>query len=406
MKEFTVIGAGIGGLTFSYEFLKRFPKSKLTIYEASDRVGGRVKTPAIDSLHINLGAGLILQSYTQTISLLNDLNIPLSYDQDSTINKVFYQLSESNYRDLKSKLNLFEIHKLARLLFNIKYSSPNPKYKTLDKYLTKYLGKKSPSNQMITATIRAFGFPDPKEIDTFQAYDVIKEIIQNGSSMVTLGEKSLDDVTRKLKERIVRRGGVISTNSQLNAVSIKSKELTINDHKIGYKKLLIATEYSQIHEKLLSYPFTSSDYSSLYSIVLKGKLETSKLNEWQTIFPQMDFSNDYTAILFNKAYTVEKGYNHDYFTIYIQNNTGKPPMKVQLIKFLDDTLHSRFDKKCEYKICKTQYWQKAIAKPNPKRSEIVSKNQGINDVYYLGDFTGISSIENSVRQANKIISQL
>jgi hypothetical protein len=55
---------------------------------------------------------------------------------------------------------------------------------------------------------------------------------------------------------------------------------------------------------------------------------------------------------------------------------------------------------------KIYYWKKAIAKPNLELTKIVDENQGKNSTYYIGDYHGISSIENSVKQAKEILDTI
>jgi protoporphyrinogen oxidase len=51
-----IIGAGIGGCSAAYFTRKYLPNSKITLYEASDRVGGRVLTSDEGPLKLEMGA--------------------------------------------------------------------------------------------------------------------------------------------------------------------------------------------------------------------------------------------------------------------------------------------------------------------------------------------------------------
>lgn len=68
-KKITIIGAGISGLITAIELEKIgfIP----TIIEASDRVGGRVKTDIVDGLHLDHGFQVLLEAYPQAKKYLN-----------------------------------------------------------------------------------------------------------------------------------------------------------------------------------------------------------------------------------------------------------------------------------------------------------------------------------------------
>ena len=56
MVQIAVVGAGIGGCSFSYFAKKHIPNAEVTIYEAENRLGGRVLTKNISGIPFELGA--------------------------------------------------------------------------------------------------------------------------------------------------------------------------------------------------------------------------------------------------------------------------------------------------------------------------------------------------------------
>jgi protoporphyrinogen oxidase len=68
-KKITIIGAGISGLITAIELEKL--GFNQTIIEASDRVGGRVKTDVVDGLQLDHGFQVLLEAYPQAKKYLN-----------------------------------------------------------------------------------------------------------------------------------------------------------------------------------------------------------------------------------------------------------------------------------------------------------------------------------------------
>ncbi|HEX4044788.1 MAG TPA: FAD-dependent oxidoreductase [Gammaproteobacteria bacterium] len=72
-KNIAVIGAGIAGLTAAY-YLKKFGYT-VTVYEASNRVGGRMTTDRVNNCLIDRGAQFLSPYYPTLIPLIQELGM-------------------------------------------------------------------------------------------------------------------------------------------------------------------------------------------------------------------------------------------------------------------------------------------------------------------------------------------
>ena len=73
----TIIGAGISGLTAAvYLHQKNY---NVQILEATDRVGGRIKTDCIDGFRLDRGFQVLLTDYPETKALLNYKKLNLTF---------------------------------------------------------------------------------------------------------------------------------------------------------------------------------------------------------------------------------------------------------------------------------------------------------------------------------------
>lgn len=73
MKNIAIVGAGIAGLTAAY-YLKKFGYT-VTVYEASDRVGGRMTTDTINDCLIDRGAQFLSSEYSTLLPLIQELGL-------------------------------------------------------------------------------------------------------------------------------------------------------------------------------------------------------------------------------------------------------------------------------------------------------------------------------------------
>jgi prenylcysteine oxidase/farnesylcysteine lyase len=69
MVHYAIIGAGLGGCSAAYYIRRYFPRSQITLYERSKRIGGRILTTTIGSGKKELGAEFFT-SLNQTINTL------------------------------------------------------------------------------------------------------------------------------------------------------------------------------------------------------------------------------------------------------------------------------------------------------------------------------------------------
>jgi prenylcysteine oxidase/farnesylcysteine lyase len=82
MKSLAVVGAGIGGCSAAYFASKHIPNTKLTIYDAQARVGGRILTHKTDGLNLEIGASFINGSNKTILGIISNEHLNLSGVQD------------------------------------------------------------------------------------------------------------------------------------------------------------------------------------------------------------------------------------------------------------------------------------------------------------------------------------
>jgi prenylcysteine oxidase / farnesylcysteine lyase len=70
MKSLAVIGGGIGGCAAAYFASKHFPTIKVTIYEAQERLGGRILTRNVSGLNLEVGAAFFNDTNKTIVDLV------------------------------------------------------------------------------------------------------------------------------------------------------------------------------------------------------------------------------------------------------------------------------------------------------------------------------------------------
>ena len=106
-----IVGAGISGLATAQALLAREPGAQVTIFEASDRAGGKVETEAVPEGYIcEWGVNAFLDKSPRTLELCAEIGLsPLRGDESAKKRYVFsegelHKLPEKPPQFLKSRL--------------------------------------------------------------------------------------------------------------------------------------------------------------------------------------------------------------------------------------------------------------------------------------------------------------
>lgn len=76
MVHYVIAGGGLAGLYMAYRLAKRYQNAKLDIYEAKDRLGGRIFTKVLSSTSsIELGAGRFNKNHKRVWKMLKELSL-------------------------------------------------------------------------------------------------------------------------------------------------------------------------------------------------------------------------------------------------------------------------------------------------------------------------------------------
>jgi oxygen-dependent protoporphyrinogen oxidase len=104
--DVVVIGAGIAGLSAAYYLQKA--GHKVIVLEASERVGGRMKTEQLNSHYLDFGAQFLTQGYTHILSLLKEVNL----QQDLIMYEPWLALAEGK------KITRFNLNNPTQFFFS------------------------------------------------------------------------------------------------------------------------------------------------------------------------------------------------------------------------------------------------------------------------------------------------
>ena len=87
-----VVGGGASGLATAYRLLRERPELRVTVYEASDRTGGIIRTEQVDGFTIEAGPDSFLSAKPQGVALSTELGLDERFQWPNEENRGSYLL--------------------------------------------------------------------------------------------------------------------------------------------------------------------------------------------------------------------------------------------------------------------------------------------------------------------------
>lgn len=280
-SDFIVIGAGLAGLNAT--LLLQSAGHDVTLLESSTRVGGRVKTDAEDGLLFDHGFQLLNPAYPE----LKKLNILHELDLREFVAGVELVMPHGNHR-------LADPRKKPTWLLNAaigRYASPVEKLQILaavTRILKKAIGKKiQPSLASVETEMISLGIPktfydallkpfltgvflaDPAKVSASYGEFVIRSFFNGTPAVPAKGMGTLPEV---MAERL--NPGTIKFG--VHVQDIKAEKVFTNDGEITAKKIIVATNPSQMNNWFPNLPNIETVGCTTWYHVSETRIETDK----------------------------------------------------------------------------------------------------------------------------------
>jgi oxygen-dependent protoporphyrinogen oxidase len=156
-----VIGGGVTGLAAAYRLLRKRPDLKVTLYEASDRLGGIIHTEQADGFIIEGGPDSFLSAKPQAVALSTELGLNTRFQWPNDANRGSFLLRNGTLHPMPEGLTgliptqlspmvrtrlLSPWGKLRMALDFVKSPLPGDADETLQHFIERRLGREAYRN--------------------------------------------------------------------------------------------------------------------------------------------------------------------------------------------------------------------------------------------------------------------
>ena len=406
--KITIIGAGISGLTAAVYLHKNgFP---IQIVEASDRIGGRIKTDIVDGFRLDRGFQVLLTEYPETKALLdyNKLNLKrflpgatVLYDGGQfEIADPFRRPSAlfatifAPVGSLKDKINTFFLkNKLVKI-------SVKDVFEQLETDTNSRLKKYGFSDKMIALFYKPFFsgiFLESNLTTSSNMFDFVMKMFSEGDA--ALPELGMEEIPKQLLAMLPE-----------NSVIYKTKVTKIDGNKIECEngqifeteKMIIATEAPSFASNYI--PKSKQNFHSVTNVYFEAKVAPTK----KAVVVLNAGSNrkyvDNLVVMTNisKKYAPE---NKVLIAVSINGNTSEND--VTLSKNIKTELKTWYGNQVEdwlmLKVYRISY---ALPNQDSVRNEFLASEIQINEnLYICGDHLLNGSI-NAAMKSGRLVAEL
>jgi len=234
MIDVGIVGSGIAGLTAA-ALLSRAGKT-VSVFERSERVGGRAQTQTTDGFHFNLGPHALFRG-GHASRVLGELGIPLQ--EDRVGNSGSYAVSGGALHvlptgpvsmmitDLFSLKSRFEV---LGFLAGLPRINPRPLIQTTVNQWLQTAIEREDVRDFVRALVRVSSYCDaPDVMSAGAAIEQLQLAYQNGVAYLNGGWQTLVD---RIQQVAQRAGSTIFTGSSVLHVELNSREdlgIRLND---------------------------------------------------------------------------------------------------------------------------------------------------------------------------------
>ncbi len=257
--DVVIIGGGVSGLTAALCLQQEGMKVKLL--EATDRVGGRMKTDKVQGYLLDRGFQVLLTSYPETQKFLdyNQLELRNFYPGSKVYYKnEFYQFADPFRKPIESLRkfsnpfsNFGDKLKIVGLRNRTRRLSVEDIFKQKEKATIDYLREWNFSKSMIDSFFRPFLggiFLEPDLLTSSRMFEFVFKMFGKGYG--ALPKDGIEAIPKQLASKL--KDGVISLNTEVKQIEDGSVILEGGD-EIRTAAILIATEGPAINKLIPEY---------------------------------------------------------------------------------------------------------------------------------------------------------
>lgn len=410
-KKIVIVGAGLAGLSSAYYLLKNSKKKlDITVLEASDNVGGRVKTMEFEGVRVDTGGFMIFKWYKNFFKLVSDLGlsnhvVPFKvneyYKFDNKL--VAYRNLPGCYLD-KCKLICKSFPFLLIGKLNV-YAPDLNLFK--NKKVNDFVHQKSQLHKILSILVGGYTYPSINDWPVPLFLSMAWRMRLSGMfKHVWQFSGGTDILIRDLRQEIINYGGKIETNHRVTRY--EKKTLITPKGKFESDVTIFASTldhnlFEHIFGRKIDFFYTEN---RMMLVEFKKKIIIDKKTDWTIIYREKNESDHEIVSIVNIPQMINN-LDSSFVVIYMSvKNCNDKCTSGDFLKIINKQAAEMFKNNRAVKIHYIENWDKTMPNITAESLDMIKKHEGRGNCYFIGDYMSWSSMEVAVGSGRKIANDI
>lgn len=415
LPRVVIVGAGLAGLACAYELTKT-KQFQVTVLEANDYIGGRVRSLPVNGKPVDFGGFIIYPWYSEFHRLLKELNLANGIEP-MAVHDIYYEMNRLG-EYLKYEEIDFPRADAIRLwgkgaldiLPNWRIDEPRLKFndQSLAHYFRTLLGRPQHAGSYETyADIVSQGYcygPVDEYRTAFVAPMIRQTKLFGDLQVAEFFRDGNDRFTKGLATAIQERGGTIHLETAMTGFTHGVVETGSTTHSADYYVFAQRVQ-KNIFEQIIPELTMNWHYTHFYTVTVKlsAQPKVRDITNWGSIFykpnPQTQFqvlSSINLAELYDQALS---GYINLNIRVlpHLAETKSHPLPTDELTKLVSQEVARIFPEVDFIELAQVAHWPQTMPIATEPYVAAIRARQGDNNIYFAGDWLGAPSMETALR---------
>ncbi|OGH65009.1 MAG: hypothetical protein A2821_00850 [Candidatus Magasanikbacteria bacterium RIFCSPHIGHO2_01_FULL_41_23] len=402
--KIAIIGAGLSGLATAYELTKD-EKYAVTVFEAREEVGGRVKSILVNDHPVDVGGFIIYPWYDNYHRIMRELDLVKKLVCIKNV-EIYYQLEPNGKFYSQKKIPVSMTAKVAfatRVVPGWLRNRPdfrtpdiqNFGSKTIAEFLPKKNGAMTNLAKFIDCVNQGYCYPALDQFQmSFYAPFIYQTLVHGDLRTGCYFGGNNQLFTNTVASAIKARGGKIHCNATVTAVH--DKKITVQGKMQKFDAIVWANSVSALYKNCIEAPPFS--YTHFYAAVVRVSdfPPINGKNNWTAIFtaPCYPEQNQITSLF--RAENMASKLESEYLIINYKTVTDKSFSNSKLSLELNKNLKILFPQIEKIKLVAAIQWKQTMPIATTDFVAEARAKQGNDGHYFAGDYLGAPSMETAL----------
>lgn len=423
MKHVVIVGGGLAGLAAAYE-LSKTKKCTITLIEAEQTLGGRVKTIPVFGTPVDFGGFIIYPWYTNMWRIIHELQLE-QYVQKMEQVPLFIQMKPGE-RFIRNPEKYFPITDRTRVTYEIvkamvlrRGDTTTPKldeykYMTAREYIQSMLGKESQFEYLADVINQGYCYPDISEYKMAFLAPIIYKTYRFGSAEQGVSFAGNTDVLIKaLASHIEQNGGSLITGEPVQSIQPGVVQTHTNTYTAD--AIICATTVDNALYQSIVGP--TQHIGCTYTHFITAAVRMQQIPQipegtWGALFmaPRKEKLHQIMSLINLHAMVPSVDERDIQINVRVLPKESVASSEQELLSRISSQISEIFPNNAIESIPVIQHWKKLMPVADETFVENIRSIQGKDNIFFAGDFLGSPSMETAtstgVFAAKKLIEQV